>query len=857
MNRVKVGGWRVNHYPFGTDCGFLDDDNFVPEGFLKTEAPELAHGILRRYGIIKAPIFGKDLETERWIEECDWVYYTELYAEENDEPAFLCFDGLDTFCDIFLNGEKLAFCRNMHLAYRFDVTKKLRRGAKNKLYLHFYSPVRMVENEDRSGVFSINAIERVFARKAQMNYGWDFCGRSVSTGIWKDVYLEYLSYSTIESFYLHTKELSAGNTSAVLSLTANVTAPVKNAGTYSDISVSCRIFDGECQIHECVLQPGVETEITLQSPRLWWPRPYGAQPLYHMTLTLCEGGAAVHTVEHSFGIRTVKIIEESQPDGISFTFEVNGKRLFIRGANWVPIDSIYTSIKREAYSRLLGYAAAGNITMLRVWGGGIYEDELFFKLCDEYGIMVMQDFMFACGIYPQNEDFFALARQEAEQVIKKYRNYTSLAVWSGDNEDDEAYTWAGRQREFVSDKLNKRVLRECRDLLDPARHFMDSSPTSPHAEALGADDPNSPLQGDMHVYMCGLNPELPDYYKNIKKYRPRFMSEFGFVSLPEKETYYRFNFHRKLFPVKNAEKVIRIPVDGLIERYFSSHNESASDIQNGLIYFFQLYNSLALSYWIEYFRSLKWTCSGSLYWKFNDPVADNNDNDAMFPSLMSTVDFYLRPKMSYYFTRRAYEDAIIYIGEVNGGLEIGFANETDEEYAGDLELFYRDFAGRTIWSCRQPCVIKKDAAGVLIALEQEQLDKLIAKGDAAKGFLKAVFTHPSLPKPLESIHYFVDIKDILSLELEKAELTAAAERLSSTELCLRLQTGRFVPCLRVGVLDGEVKYSDNYFPIDAGQVKELLLTFEHDFLQSTVFIEAYNLPRQVLDIGKLLAENAQ
>jgi beta-mannosidase len=211
----------------------------------------------------------------------------------------------------------------------------------------------------------------------------------------------------------------------------------------------------------------------------------------------------------------------------------------------VPVNVIYTDIRDEDYAELIRLACEANLSMLRVWGGGIYEPELFFRLCDENGIMVWQDFMFACGIYPRDDAFHANVYAEAVEILRKYRNFTSLVLWCGDNECDEAYTWAGRSTGYRQERLNRVTLKSAWERHDPHRPYIPSSSHSPFESLEGGDNPKSPFQGDSHMYIVSVDPAAKNYYRAIREHRPRFMSEYGFLSLPEKDTYYRFNFLRR------------------------------------------------------------------------------------------------------------------------------------------------------------------------------------------------------------------------------------------------------------------------------------------------------------------------
>lgn len=835
MERNYLGTWYINHYAYKEDCSFLNDDNFVPEGFLKMDKPELVQHTLRRYGILQQPIYGKNVEEERWVEECDWIYYTEFWPQKLAENVWLCLEGLDTVCDIVLNGHCIGHGNNMHIPYQFDVSSLLKYGKCNRLYIRFYSPSKWVENCSREGLFSTTDYNRLFLRKAQMSYGWDFTGRCVTMGLWKDVYLEYRDHAKIKDFYLYTKELDQEENRAELGLTVWTDA-VKWNNTGSP-AICCRILYEGQTVYDSETAEGEEESITIKEPKLWWPRPYGEQPLYTLEIELLQNGKCVDYLRHDFGIRTVRI-------GKPFSFYINGRKLFIRGANWVPIDTIFTCIEDEQYQKLLKYAVEGNISMLRVWGGGIYESDLFFRLCEKYGILVSQDFMMACGIYPQDETFCKQIEEEADHILRKYRNYTALACWAGDNENDQAFTWTGRQKEFVAYRINKEVLKKCCDKLDPHRFYAESSPFSPYRDEPGGDNPNSDLQGDTHLYKCGLDKDLPDYYKKIYEYEPKFMSEFGFISLPDKQSYYRYNFRRRQLLYQYGTNVLHIDFQKIAEQW-ELDGADEMQIHERFIGFMGLYHSLALQYWIEYMRSLKGICSGMLYWKFNDPTADNNDAETIFPSVMSSMDLYGIPKMTYYYTKRAYQDTIVFLRDMPENA-VWYANEGQTAIKGGLIAEIKDFAGKSICRQTKEVTIQADASGMLMELDAEWEKVKNHEADPYSHYVRIKFIPESEGSILENIYYLIDIPDLIKLKLLPAELQMSVEETDGNRLTVKVCASRFVPNLRIGIWDGSAEFSDNDFPLNAEEEKEVSVTIcEGSSQHITLFLEACNADRVI------------
>lgn len=839
------GKWKVTHVPYCSPIDFILSPSFVPEGWLDAAVPEEIHRTLRNAGIIRGNVYGKTEEEELWIEQADWVYHKEFFvpAEETGRQVLLTFEGLDTFCDIYLNGILTGSHKNMHIPFQTDVKDLLHFGGRNVLVVRFYSPVRYVENRDDSEIFSITTSDRIFARKAQMNYSWDFCGRCVTVGIWKNVSLTAVDSVRISSHYLYTKLLEED--SALLHLNIDFSTP--DYDTFSSYYVSVNIEkDGNpvCHISERAADCSV-LEFSLEDPILWWPRPYGEPFLYDFVLRLEKEGQILQEIRQKFGIRRIAVLQEPVEDGLSFQFAVNGRRLFIRGANWVPLNTIYTDITDEDYEKAVRYACEGNLTMLRIWGGGIYESPRFFELCDEKGILVWNDFMFACGIYPRDEEFLENVALEAETVIKKYRNYTSLALWAGDNENGQAYGWAGRPYEFAEDPISCRILKKACETFDPNRFYLTTSPGSPCGDLKGGDNPESPYQGDSHLYIMSADPGIRsgrdygrNYYKRILSYRPRFMSEFGFICFPEKDTFYRYNFRR--LPLSRENELTEfLPFTG----EFMEKNDFDS-----AIYYSQVYNSMALKYWIEYFRSLKGICSGTLYWKFNDPAADCAKG-GIFPSHMSVIDMFGQPKMTYYYTRRAYEDFLVCCTEKKDAFRIHACSELTEEIKGTLHITHMDFKGKVILEKSMACTAAADSTTLLA----EFPGCTFAVKDKYEEYFRIRLDTSGCE--YENRYFFADICEINRLKLPPAGLRIRKASFEDGNIRLYLYTENFARSVRLRLSDRPAGFADNYFDMDADSEKIVcVIPDDKDGLEAAaLIIDGINVSSILLPLASLLS----
>ena len=821
MDMLHLGGdWRVSHLPTGDPIGNRMNMDADTTGWLTAHIPEDIHETLRRYGYITGFHYGRDEQEEKWIEDRDWVYQREFFFGEIvcDRPWILKFDGLDTFCCVYLNGRLILQGNNMHITYEADVSSVLRANARNVLVVRFFSASHAVEDISNDKLYSTTTLDRIKARKAQMNYSWDFCGRCLSLGIWRDVTLYERPAFALINPYFYTEHITEDGNAADVAVKVAIRTDQQLPG---DASLLVQLGDEPSVIIPMndlhPTQGGYDAcaHIRIEQPRLWWPRPYGAQERYSLELTLQAQDHTLCSLQQQVGIRTVHVCMEPQEDGMSFYISVNNRRLFIRGANWVPASVIYTEIDETRYRSLLEYAVKGNLSMLRIWGGGIYEPNVFYDLCDELGILLSHDFMIACGVFPQNDSFCASIREEAAQNVLRLRNHPSIAMWAGDNENDCAYEWDGRRYDFTLDRLNRHVLKEVCAELDPHRFFADSSPYSPFVEKRGGDNPNSPYQGDMHMYMTDTEPSSRSYYKKIRTARPRFVSEFGFFCLPERQSYEEFNYYSKDLELFDHLHKAFHNVDE-----YTNGQVCAED----LIYYSQQYNAYALKYWIEYFRSLKWTCAGSLYWKYNDPTADREPK-MLFPSMMSTVDMYGRPKMTYFYTKRSYNDLILTFQEEER-LTVYAVSELQKDLQGQLTLQHLDFFGNVLWEVQQSVVIAADASSPLYRFDIPIESLLTQQDDSLCQYLLAELVYADGQRVLDR-YFFVDIPKFTKLRLPPAQLVLKASMLDEQHIQINVSSSVYARNIMLSIPGRDIVYfEDNYFDIDAGQCRNFTLTLK-------------------------------
>lgn len=807
---LKLDGlWRLKRWDPDAPLTEVFDPAFLPEGWLEAPVPGDVRTALSARGLIDGYYLGKALDSERWIDRSDWIYYRRFTAPRGATgKPFLCFQGIDTLAEVWLNGRLLGACDNMFTPWRFPVDGFLQQG-ENVLAVRIRSTVHALAGRDRTGLYPEDDTDRLMLRKSQMNFGWDFCGHCLTHGLWKGVTLRWLEDVQLDAPYLRTESLVGD--AATLALEAGWFLPDPALDTQG-VTLRLRLWQGEslCLEQSWPMDGRLEQRLQLEHPRLWWPRPYGEPFLYGAEIALLRQGQTVDSRRFRFGVRTLELLQSPLPQGgRRFTFRVNGRILFIRGANWVPLRAVYAEIDPAEEQFFLSKAVEANLSMLRIWGGGIYESESFFDFCDANGLLVMQDFMLACGVLPQDEAFLDQVRREVRWAVRHYRQRTCLALWSADNELDEAYRWYDMLEQFPTNKVNRVAVRSAVEQEDPYRPFLVSSPCSPFPQEAGGDDPNSPLQGDMHVYLTRFSADSPYYYKKLTEFVPRFMSEYGFSSLPCLDSYEKFNyFHKPLDMAAN-------PWLGELPAFQRMCDQGRTE---DMIYFTQYTHARGLQYWIEYMRTHKGVCGGTLYWKFNDPVAPNREN-MLFPSLMSVIDFYGMPKLAFDYARRAYEDVILAFREEHGQLLTFGCNETLQPYAGEISLYWMDGAGEKRLLARQQGIIGADAATELIRWTPE------AEAKPGAGYYKAEFVGEI---SLSNRFFPGDIADYVGVRPPKAQLRGRMVSRTETQVEVEIHTDRFAQDVCLCALDKHAQYSDNAFDMDAGETRRVWVTLPAD-----------------------------
>ena len=698
--RHNLGGeWSFRKATGENASTFADNDR----GWLGAEVPGCVHLDLLAAGQIPPPFYGLNEAEVQWVEREDWLYRRRFSCQpellDHDQVELVC-EGLDTFARVFLNGQELGEADNMFRTWRWDVSEILKE--QNELFVILLSPSRRCERlaAEHGGMNAPPYNSRVYARKHQSASGWNTAPRLNTSGIWRPLYLEACNGGRISDVFAPTDWPSSDR--CVLQVQVQIEA--LEAGP---VDLTARLSghgeDLTTRLSADV-EPGgnlLQGKIEVQDPALWWPAGCGQQNLYELSVTGSLGEQSLEERKVTLGLRRLELRREQDEDGESFIIHVNGEPIFCRGANWVPAHSFLPAVDKKHYRRLLRMADAAHMNMLRVWGGGIYESDDFYEICDRLGIMVWQDFPFTYGEYPDELDWFrANVRAEAEQNVRRLRNHPSLVLWCGNN---ECQLRAGKA-EFHGHRLYDGVLRDVCDQLDPGRPYWPGSPT-------GAAEPNDPRSGDQHFWKVWSEWHDPEAYEH---FNGRFVSEFGVQSPPTIQTMKEYlpskgrciqslemEAHQK--EREGTERLFR-----LLPAFF----RVPSSLENR-VYLMQLAQAETVKMGVEHWRTRKFRTAGTLFWQFND----------CWPgTTWSCVDHRLRPKALYFYATRFFAPLLATIHRRDGMVQLTVVNDLQREVEARLIYGLGEFHGKDAWVKEQELNLPANGVVEAASLEEQDLE---------------------------------------------------------------------------------------------------------------------------------------
>jgi beta-mannosidase len=653
------GNWKLYYFPQGK-LEVADPLGLKTAGLKAIDAtvPGDAPLELSRIGELPADlVYGENITKLKPYELYEWWYQRDFATPKDiaGRAVELCFHGVDCLATYWLNGVKIGESADALIEHCFDVTGKLNSAKPNTLTIRLRSAE--VEAAGKGGDPAYDSglesnEESVWIRKPAHSWGWNIMPRAVSSGLWRSVELIVHSEHEIKDMYFAT--VSAGEDSAELAVSFDLA---------TDLSLLPQLHlkvQGECEgstfshLHKLEFVAG-RMGISVASPKLWWPRGYGDASLYKVTTQLLQGDKVLAAREDTIGIRHLELIrsETTSPEKPGeFLFKVNGVPILVKGSNWVPADAFH-SRDRARYGQMLALFADLQCNMLRSWGGGVYEDHEFFAICDRYGIMVWQDFAMACAIYPVTPEFQEVIRKEAISVVRKLRNHPSIALWSGDNEDDEAYEWMNQDP--AHNTLTRKVLPQVVFQCDPYRPFLPSSPyMAPEVVATR----NHNLMPEQHLW------DTRDYFKSsyYTDHTAHFLSEIGFDGCPSLSGLKRFLDEKHLWPwQKNSQWILHSTSNigddyenHVLAKEAKEFYADNLDKMEDFIFASQTMQAEAYKYIVEMTRLKKWRRTGIIWWNVIDGWPLISD---------SVVDYYFNKKLAYHYIRRVQQKTCLMMAE--------------------------------------------------------------------------------------------------------------------------------------------------------------------------------------------------
>jgi len=778
--------------------------------WMEARVPGVVHLDLVRSKKMQHPYYGLNELGFREVEHKDWCYKKRFLVDEDllkFDNLQLVFEGLDTFATVRVNGQKARSLSNMFYEHRIDVKDLLKKG-ENVIAVRFDSPIKTLEkmygarDVKLSGAFYSPG---VYGRKAQYSFGWDWGPRLPTSGIWRPVWLKAYDICRIDSFHFRSETDPSGKDARAVvevSLDAfrdeevDVVVSLGGHGYAGRKSEKRKLTIGENHL---------TFEFDVKDPKLWWPNGHGDPVLYDLEITLTKDRTILDKLSKKVGFRNIEVVQEKDEEGKTFYFKVNGVPIFCKGANWVPADSFLPQVTRDRYDYLLTKAKEANMNMLRVWGGGIYESEDFYDLCDEKGIMVWQDFMFACAEYPEEDWFLDECRKEAEEVVKRLRNHASLAIWCGNNENDWGFKagWFGKRDRFYGHTIYHKILPEVCSRFDPSTFYWPSSP-------YGGDDPNSQSEGDRHSWDVWSG--MKDYSEYLKD-NGRFVSEFGFQSLPSMETIVKFTAPEDRYPQSKVMEHHNKQVNGpeRLVWFLSHHFKVPSDLKT-FAYLTQVNQGEAMKAGIMHWRRRKFKTAGALIWQLDDcwPVAS-----------WSLIDYYGDLKASYYYTKRAFDSVALSLVLNGDSIEAWVTNDLLDEKKGNLEIaaFNPDDKKTFSKTCKVEVPVNSSKLITRIALSE------IKKADPTNVAVVGILKVKGLRERYDTL--FLDEPKYIAFRKPKIRFTSVKDLdKSKKRFELRIVSDTLVKALSLQIKGAKASFGDNCFDMIPGIERTIEVTLE-------------------------------
>ena len=771
--------------------------------------PSVVQQDLIRHGLLPDPFYGCNEQQVQWVEDYDWCYKTSFDLTQEHlsyDAAELSMEGLDTYAEVWLNGYRVHTNDNMFVGYDIEVKRHLKVG-RNELSILFFSPINRTKALRTKAGFDYPADNdhrkeklSVYTRKAPYSYGWDWGIRLVTMGIWRPVSIQFYDQLKIEDLYLEQRFLSEERAEVDCCVTLD---KLKTHSPNLRLETTCLFND---EVIERLEQPIPDVEqqmrvrLTIQNPKLWMPSGWGEPHLYRVCVRVMDADKIVAEKSCRIGLRTLRLVQQKDAQGESFYFEVNHKPLFIKGANYIPQDAILPQASEQRYRILFEDVRAANMNMLRVWGGGIYEDDLFYDLADENGILIWQDFMFACTTYPHDTAFQKRVEEEAVYNIKRLRNHPCLALWCGNNEIFEGLKYWGWQSKYTDevfdemkhgyDQLFRKLLPRCVARWDPQRAYIHTSPL----EANWGREWTWGF-GDSHNWgvWYGQKP-----FESLARDIPRFMSEFGFQSFPEMKTISTFahpddyDLNSEVMTAHQKSSIGNDLIRTYMERDYRVPEKFEDFVYVGLVM-----QGRGMRLGMEAHRRNRPYCMGTLYWQLNDswPVVS-----------WSSIDYYGNWKALHYQAQRAFRDLTCSVTTCDDRLQVWLLSDLLKAQENlELRISQVDFSGRVLRE--EVFDVGVDANRSTLVFEQP-IEEWVEASQRSNTFLRVTLSSQD-DILYDEPFYWVRPKD---LDLPQVDIRMKISQ-QDGRCTLELESDRLVKDLYLETSIQGARFSDNFFDL--------------------------------------------
>ena len=797
-------------------------------------------------GKIEDPFYRTNEDVTRELFRKDYEFSRTFVAAEDilkEEKIILVCEGLDTLADIYINGQKAGSADNMHRTWKLDVKEFLHSG-ENQIRIVFRSVFKYIEAYEYEDNKEIHYVPcggmkgNQLIRKAHCMFGWDWGPQTIDAGIFRDIYLEAYSHLRIEDVkIIQVQGDNAVDVCTTVAVSGDAVDKCQVRVTIQEDAESvCGHRTGAndrkteayvCKVGETVSannNPAVLTS-SIHNPKLWWPNGYGDQPLYKVQVELLdEDGTVLETITKRIGLRTLTISQEKDLWGKEFAFCVNGVKIFAMGGNYIPEDCIYSRITPEVQKYLLESCKRANFNCVRVWGGGYYPSDHFYDLCDEMGLIVWQDLMFACNVYDLTEEFEDNITKEITENVKRLRHHASLGLWCGNNEMESAWDhWPEVQSEskyLRADyiKMFEYVIPKAVRAADSETFFWQSSPSSGGC----FDDPDDENRGDCHYWDVwhGQKP-FTDYQKHYF----RFCSEFGFQSFPCLKTVESFTEEkdRNIFSrvMENHQK--NPAANGKILYYLSENFRYPENFRK-LLYVSQILQGMAMKYGVDHWRRHRGRCMGTLYWQINDnwPVAS-----------WASIDYFGRWKALHYMAKKFYGPQAVSMCMDGDIMQVYLANESMDAQSYQVAFYVKNME----------CEILEKLTGTGTVGVQESAPILAVDVSGWEDKKYEIFLEAEVT--LADGGVLCDVETLVPykyLELDKPEITAEVEE-QGDAFVIHLKSSCFSPFTAIGFTDADVTLEDNFFHMTDGE--EMCVRLDKKDIRNGEILDAADLTQQM------------